>query len=84
MLGMFNYIKMFAAALFAAALPVLYLFGKKKGQSEEKQLVLESIIEEEQKKADFYRAMDEKNDAEEPTAPVSRNNLVKRLRKHGL
>ena len=84
MFGLFNNIKLFAMALLSAALPVLYMFGKKQGAQKEQQKTLERIAEKEKQRADFYKTLERKNAEEKANTPDTRDELTDRLREHGL
>ena len=53
MFGIFGSIKTLLMAVLSAALPVLYLFGRKAGAQKEQQKTLERIAEKEKQKAEF-------------------------------
>ena len=71
-------------AVLSAALPVLYLLGRKSGAQKEQNKTLERIAEKEKRKAEFYKTLERKNAEEKANTPNTRDELTDRLREHGL
>tara|TARA_E500000178_G_C16409095_1_gene482157 strand:- start:216 stop:470 length:255 start_codon:yes stop_codon:yes gene_type:complete len=84
MFGIFGSIKTVLMAVLSAALPVLYLFGRKAGAQKEQQKTLERIAEKEKQRAEFYKTLERKNAEEKANTPNTRDELTDRLREHGL
>lgn len=82
--GVFGKVKLIIMGLIAAALPILYLLGRRDGSQLEERKVLDDALKTEKKRSDFYKAM-EQHDAEvQDATPRDRDELAKRLRQHGL
>jgi uncharacterized membrane-anchored protein YhcB (DUF1043 family) len=81
MFNIFGKIKDLIIAALVIALPILYIVGRVKGKSAEKNKILKDELEAKEKATDFYKAMAEH---EEDGSLDNRSGLTDRLRKDGL
>ena len=77
---LFGKIKTYAIGALALALPILYVMGKIRGATNEKNKILTDELEAQNQASDFYKKMAE----HETDAITDRPSLVNRLRKDGL
>lgn len=80
----FTKVKIVAITLFAALLPVLYLFGRKDGKAVEQTKKMEDALETNEKVAEFYKEIEHTNNEIEAIKPRNTSTLIKRLRDRGL
>ena len=76
----FGKIKLYIIAALGIMLPILYVLGRKDGQTIEKSKVLADELQAKDKAKDFYKALAEHEDFN----PNSRSDLTDRLRRDGL
>jgi hypothetical protein len=71
--------------LLVASIPVVtYLFGRKDGAVSEKEKFIKDTVRREVERADFYKGMGEATHEAQANRPNNRDELIERLRKHGL
>jgi len=80
----FSKAKIIIAALVAALVPIIYLFGRKDGANAVEKTVLEDEISSLKRQQEFQQEMREYEQQAEDDKPRSRDELVSRLRDRGL
>ena len=68
----------------AALLPILYIIGRKDGAKIEEVKQVKASAKAAEQRADFYKEMETTNNEIESTKPRDRDDVVERLREHGL
>ena len=76
----FSKIKTYIIGALAIALPIIYIFGRLRGSSHEKNKVLQDDLQAQQKATDFYKNMAE----HETESLTDRKSITDRLRSNGL
>jgi len=76
----FGKIKTYIIGALAVALPIIYIFGRLRGASHEKNKVLQDDLQAQQKATDFYKNMAE----HETESLTDRKSITERLRSNGL
>lgn len=77
-------LKIYAMAVIAALLPILYLLGRRDGAKLEQYEAIEDELQVQKKARKFYKDMEKANNEAEDAKPRNRSELTDRLRKHGL
>ena len=73
------------AGFTLAALPVIaYMFGRKEGKKIEEVKQVKETVRVEKARTEFYKAMEQAAHEVQNNRPADRDDLVDRLRKHGL
>lgn len=73
------------AGFVLAALPVIaYMFGRKEGKKIEEAKQVKEAVRVEKARTEFYKSMEQAAHEVQNNRPVSGDDLVDRLRKHGL
>lgn len=80
----FSKAKLIGAAIIAALIPIIYLFGRKDGASAVEKSVLEDEISSLKRQQEFQEEMRKHEQQAEDDKPRNRDELVSRLRDHGL
>jgi hypothetical protein len=71
--------------VLVAMIPVIaYIFGRKDGTHREKLQRIEDAARAERNRAEFYKDLGEAQSEAQINRPVSRDDIVERLRKNGL
>lgn len=74
-----------ALGVIVAALPVVaYVFGRKDGKKLEQNKAVQEVVKTEQARSDFYKDIAEATHEAQANRPTDRDDLVKRVREHGL
>lgn len=82
--GVFTKIKVIIVGIVAALLPILYILGRRDGKKIEEVKQIKASAEAMEDRAEFYRDMESTNSEIESNKPVTRDDVVERLREHGL
>lgn len=82
--GLFTKIKVILVGIVAALLPILYILGRRDGKKIEEVKQIKASAEAMEDRAEFYRDMESTNSEIESNKPVTRDDVVERLREHGL
>lgn len=82
--GLFTKIKVIIVGVVAALLPILYILGRRDGKKIEEVKQIKASAEAMEDRAEFYREMESTNSEIESNKPVTRDDVVERLREHGL
>jgi|TARA_B110000908_G_scaffold165461_1_gene214967 hypothetical protein len=82
--GLFSKIKIIMVGALAALLPILYIIGRKDGAKIEEVKQVKASAKAAEQRADFYKEMETTNNEIESTKPRDRDDVVERLREHGL
>ena len=84
MFGIFSKIKVIVAGIVAALLPILYIVGRRDGAKVEEVKQVKASAKAAEDRAEFYKEMETTNNEIESTKPRTRDDIVERLREHGL
>ena len=84
MFGIFSKIKIIVAGIVAALLPILYIIGRRDGAKVEEVKQVKASAKAAETRAEFYKEMETTNNEIESTKPHTRDDVVERLREHGL
>lgn len=84
MFGIFGKIKVIAIGILAALVPILYILGRRDGAKIEEVKQIKASAEAMEDRAEFYKEMESTNSEIESNKPVTRDDVVERLREHGL
>lgn len=84
MFGLISKIKIIVAGIVAALLPILYIIGRRDGAKVEEVKQVKASAKASEDRAEFYKEMETTNNEIESTKPRDRDDVVKRLREHGL
>jgi hypothetical protein len=84
MFGIFSKIKIIVAGIVAALLPILYIIGRRDGAKVEEVKQVKASAKAAEDRAEFYKEMETTNNEIESTKPRTRDDIVERLREHGL
>lgn len=79
-----NWWKLVVGVLLAAIPVVAYVFGRKDGKAVVEKKVVEDALRTEHDRAEFYKSIGEAADEATNNRPADRDDLVKRVRQHGL
>ena len=82
--GIVNKVKLIAAGVFAAILPILYILGRKDGAKKEEVKQIKASAKASEERAEFYKGIQKVNNEIESTKPTGRDELTDRLRQNGL
>lgn len=80
----FSKAKIIGAAIIAALIPIIYLFGRKDGSASVEKRVLEDEVSSLKRQQEFQEEMRKHEQQAEDSKPTTRDELTDRLRKHGL
>lgn len=78
------YWKLVVAILLAALPVVAYVFGRKDGKKIEQNNTMSEVVKTEKDRSNFYKEIAEATHEAQTTRPTNRDDLVKRVREHGL
>lgn len=84
MFGIFSKVKIIVAGIVAALLPILYIVGRRDGAKVEEVKQVKASAKAAEDRAEFYKEMETTNNEIESTKPRTRDDIVERLREHGL
>jgi hypothetical protein len=84
MFGIFSKVKIIVAGIVAALLPILYIIGRRDGAKVEEVKQVKASAKAAEDRAEFYKEMETTNNEIESTKPRTRDDIVERLREHGL
>ena len=84
MFGLISKIKIIVAGIVAALLPILYIIGRRDGAKVEEVKQVKASAKASEDRAEFYKEMETTNNEIESTKPRDRDDVVERLREHGL
>lgn len=79
-----DYWRLMVGILVVSIPAITYVFGRKDGKATQKYEHLKDAVRTESKRADFYKDIGESTDEAQASRPTTREQLVERLRKHGL
>ncbi len=78
------YWKLIVAAILAALPVIAYVFGRKDGRKIEQTHAAQEVVKTEKARSDFYKDIAEATHEAQANRPADRDDLVKRVREHGL
>ena len=84
MFSLFSNIKLIFMGVFSALLPLLYVLGRRDAKQLHEKKELEKDILNEQKKSEFYQAMEQEEGIITSGSSDSRDDLLTRLRDKGI
>lgn len=79
-----NWWKLILGFIIAAIPVIAYVVGRREGRSIEKTEVLKDTVRTEKERAEFYKEMGEASNEAQSNRPANRDQLIDRLRQHGL